>query len=73
MTSLKMAFHQASGRRIVEIYDDKGEFVGAIYPTQDGSNCIHIVSNFFDAAPIAESESVLPVPGYTVKFIKRGD
>ena len=47
MTSLKMAFHETTGRRIVEVFDDRGEFIGAIYPTQDGSNCIHLVSKYF--------------------------
>lgn len=42
MTSFKLGFHQATGRRMVEVYDDTGEFCGAIYPTHDGSNAIHM-------------------------------
>ena len=30
MTSLKMAFHSATGRRIVEVYNDHGKMVGVI-------------------------------------------
>lgn len=67
MTSLKMSFHNATGRRMVEIYDDNGKFVGCIYPSADGSNAIHIVSNYFDGEPV-ESKGLVPVPGYLVKF-----
>lgn len=69
MTSLKMAFHSATGRRIVEIYDDRGEMVGVIYPTENGSNAIHIVSNYFaDNGAIMDSVGMVPVPGYLVRF-----
>ena len=68
MTSLTMAFHTLSGRRTVEVYDDAGEFVGCIYPTNDGSNSIHIVSNYFGEDPIKRSIGMLPVPGYLIQF-----
>lgn len=68
MTSFKMAF-DLKGRRIVEVYDDLGEFVACVYPTADGSNAIHIVSKHFDGAPV-ESEGAMPIPGYLVKFTK---
>lgn len=67
MTSLKMAFHDNTGRRIVEVFDDKGAFVGAIYPTEDGSNTIHIVSKHFSGDP-TPSSGMIPVPGYLVHF-----
>lgn len=71
MTALKMAFHSATGRRIVEVYDDDGALVATIYPTEDGSNRIHIVSNHFADHPVEESVGAIPVSGYTVKFRKR--
>ena len=67
MTSLKMAFHESTGRRMVEVFDDRGEFVAAIYPTQDGSNAIHIVSKYFAEEPKA-SVSFIPIPGFLVQF-----
>ena len=69
MTALKMGFHSATGRRIVEIYDDRGKMVGVIYPTENGSNAIHIVSNYFaDDDPVSKSVGMVPVPGYLVRF-----
>ena len=68
MTALKMAFHSATGRRMVEVYDDQGKMVGCIYPTEDGSNSVHIVSNYFADDPIKQSVGLLPVPGYRIKF-----
>jgi hypothetical protein len=68
MTSLKMAFHGSTGRRIVEVFDDRGAFVGAIYPTDDGSNSVHLVSKHFDDDPIKPSVGMVPVPGYIVRF-----
>jgi hypothetical protein len=68
MTSFRIAFHSATGRRCVEVFDDHGQFVAAIYPTDDGSNRIHIVSNYFADDPIAPSSGDVPVPGYLVKF-----
>lgn len=67
MTSLKMAYHETTGRRIVEVFDDTGTFVAAIYPTEDGSNTIHIVSKYFSGDPIP-SAGMVPVPGYLVHF-----
>ncbi len=67
MTTLKMSTHEVTGRRMVEVFDDSGEFIGSIYPTQDGSNTIHIVSNYFSGDPI-KSSSFIPVPGYLFHF-----
>jgi hypothetical protein len=68
MTSLKLGFHGATGRRVVEVYDDRGKMVGCIYPTEDGSNAIHLVSNYFADDAVKQSVGMLPVPGYLVKF-----
>jgi hypothetical protein len=68
MTSLKMAFYRDAGRRMVEVYDDSGEFIASIYPTGDGSNGIHIVSKYFRDDPIKPSVGMVPVPGYLVQF-----
>jgi hypothetical protein len=68
MTALKMAFYRDSGRRMVEVYDDDGEFIASIYPTGDGSNSIHIVSKYFADDPIKLSVGTVPVPGYLVQF-----
>lgn len=72
MTTLKPGFHSAHAEVMVEIYNDDGKMVGCIYPTRDGSNSIHVVSNHFaDAEPIKPSVGMLPVPGYLVKFKAR--
>jgi hypothetical protein len=68
MTMLRMAFDRSSGRRITEVYDDRGEFIAAIYPTADGSNSVHIVSNYFADDPVNPSEGIIPVEGYQVRF-----
>lgn len=73
MTSFKIAFHAGTQRRMIEVYDDAGGFVASIYPTEDGTNRIHIVSNYFDDNPITESAGLVPVPGYLVKFKRRQD
>lgn len=71
MTALKMAFHQHTGRRMVEVYDDSGGFVGAIYAGENGSNSIHVVSKHFADQPIQPSEGLPPVPGFIVRFKER--
>jgi len=53
---------------MIEVYNDDGKMVGCIYPTENGSNSIHIVSNYFADDPIKESHGMLPAPGYLVKF-----
>ena len=73
MTSFKIAFHASTLRRIIEVYDDTGGMVAVIYPTEDGTNRIHIVSNYFDDNPIKQSVGAVPVPGYLVKFKRRQD
>lgn len=52
MTTLRMGFHGTTGRRIVEIVDDRGNTVGTICPTDDGSNAVHIISKHFDGEPV---------------------
>jgi hypothetical protein len=71
MTSLKPGFHSANAQVMVEIYNDDGKMVGCIYPTQDGSNSIHVVSNYFADDAVKQSVGMLPVPGYLVKFKAR--
>lgn len=68
MTTLKMAFHSQSGRRVVEIFDDSGRFIGAIYPTDDGSNGVHIVSKHFDDPVVEASPGAILMPGYLMRF-----
>ncbi|MBT1509360.1 hypothetical protein KIP88_02500 [Bradyrhizobium sp. SRL28] len=69
MTTLKPDIHSATGRAMVEIYNDDGKMVGCIYSTDNGSNSIHVVSNYFaDDEPIKPSIGMLPVPGYLVRF-----
>jgi hypothetical protein len=70
MTSMRMAFHHATGRRMVEVFDDRGQFVGSIYPTENGSNSIHIVSKYFGDYPFESSGEGMP-PGYLVRFKER--
>lgn len=72
MTSLKMAFHGITGRRIVEVYDDSGKVVGTICPSDDGSNGIHIVSGHFAGPPIETTlTGLIRVPGYQVRFARK--
>jgi hypothetical protein len=70
MTTLKMAFHSRTGRRMVEVFDDYDRFVAAIYPTEDGSNGVHIVSQHFEGQPTHSEEGIVKMPGYVVKFKK---
>lgn len=69
MSSLKLAFHSTTGRRMVEVYDDSGRFVAAIYPGEDGLNGIHIASKHFDGPP-TEPVSQVPVPSFMIKFTR---
>jgi len=69
MTTLKSGLHTSTGREMVEIYDDDNKMIGCIYATDNDSNSIHVVSNYFcDDEPIKKSVGMLPVPGYLVKF-----
>jgi hypothetical protein len=79
MTSFKMAFHAVTKRRIVEVYDDDGQPVAVIYPSDDGSNSINIVSSYFDERPrdtVANIKDdytlygVHTVPGFRFQFRK---
>ncbi len=69
MSTLRLA--ESAGRRIVEVFDDEGVFVAAIYPTKVGLNAIHIVSGNFAEKAIGESPGEIGVPGYLVSFKKR--
>ena len=71
MTTLKMAFHDQTGRRVVEVFDDRGTFVAGIYPTDDGSNSVHIISYYFADKPIKPSPGNVPMPGLLVCFKER--
>lgn len=68
MTTLKPGFHSANSQVMIEIWNDDGKMVGCIYPTHDGSDSIHVVSNYFADDPIIQSVGMLPVPGYLVRF-----
>jgi hypothetical protein len=68
MTALKMAVHSTTGRPMVEVFDDSGEFIGSIYPGPRGSNSIHVVSKYFADDPIKTSAGMIPVPGYLISF-----
>jgi hypothetical protein len=67
---LKMAFHAATGRRMVEVFDNRGAFVAAIYPNEE-KNGIKIVSKHIATFDLDDGkESVPPVPAITVDFIR---
>lgn len=66
MTTLRMAW--SANRRIVEVFDDEGRFVAAIYPTRKGSNAIHIVSVYSKETIIEPSDGEIAIPGHLVKF-----
>lgn len=69
MTSFKLAFHGVTGRRIIEVYDDKGAFVAGIYPGGDAPDSIHIVSKHFDTDPVKPTAG--EPPGLLVRFTGR--
>lgn len=72
MTILRMATHNLTGRRMVEILDDHGKLAGTIYPAEDGTNSIHIVSEHFEENPITEApKGMIKLPGYRVSFRRR--
>lgn len=68
MTTFRIKPHLITGRQMIEIVDDNADVVGAIYPTQDGSNMIHIVSNYFTDDPIRPSTGGISTPGYLIAF-----
>lgn len=61
MSSLKMAFHSTTGRRMVEVYDDADRLVAAIYPDTNG---VKIISKY--RTEIAQDER--PPASITVTF-----
>jgi hypothetical protein len=70
---LKMAFHAFTGRRMVEVFDNTGAFVAAIYPNEE-KNGIKIVSKHiatFDLDDGKQSEP--PIPAITVDFFREGE
>jgi len=71
MTEFRLGIHRLSGDIIVEIISDDGLLVGAIYPTHNGSNSIHVVSKYFAKVPIVETLAEVPIPGYAIKFRER--
>ncbi len=62
---LKLAFHAITGRRMVEVYDNSGAFVAAIYPDEP-SNGIKIVSKHIATFDI---DAGIP-PAMTVRFLR---
>ena len=68
---LRMAYQAATAQRVVLVCDDDDSMLATIYPTDDGSNRIHIVSRHFADQPV--EESVGAVPGYTMKFRKKSE
>ena len=71
MTEFRLGIHRLTGEIMVDIIGDDGSLVGAIYPTSNGSNAIHIVSKHFAEVPIVQTMAEVPIPGYAVKFKER--
>lgn len=67
MTSFKIGFRAGSARRMVEVFGDDGQFIGAIYPVEDGSNSIHLVSKYETSMEEAPP-SRIPLPSKLIKF-----
>ncbi|MEY9235436.1 hypothetical protein ABIF78_007759 [Bradyrhizobium japonicum] len=65
MTVLKLVTHSLSGLEVVEIFDDRGDLLGCIYPHREG---VHIVSKHFAEEPIMRSVGMVPVPGYLIRL-----
>jgi len=71
MASLKMAFHSLTGRRIVEVFDNDGAFIAAIYPDEE-RNGIRIVSGYIETVAQDDGSQSLPrVPAVNVKFRRK--
>ena len=70
MTTLKMGVHSKTGADMVEVYDDGGRLVACIYPSDDGENCVHIVSRYFAEKPITPVGQGFP-ESYAVQFKRR--
>lgn len=67
---LRMAFHALTGRRMVEVLDNSGAFVGAIYP-DDLNNGIRIVSEYIATFDIDKDlEMPEPLPVLAVRFMR---
>jgi hypothetical protein len=76
MTSFKIALHIVTNKKIVEVFDDQGNFVAVIYPLEDG---IHVVSSHLDGPPQNTATDlkddytlygVHTIPGFMFKFRK---
>lgn len=73
MTVLKMAFHATTGRRIVEVFDNDGKFVAAIYP-DESKNGIKIVSKYIATFDLDDGkQSIPPIPAMEIQFLRRSD
>jgi len=71
MVSLRMAFHSVTGRRIVEVFDNDGEFIATVYPDEE-HNAIRIVSGYIDMVVESDGSQNLPrVPAVSVKFRRK--
>lgn len=72
MTALKMSFHNITKRRIVEVFDNNGIFVAAIYPDDD-LNGIRIISSYItNVIQDDGSTSKPPIPAVGVLFRRKG-
>lgn len=70
---LKMAFHEVTGRRMVEVFDNSGAFVAAIYPNEE-KNGIKIVSKHIATFDLDNGkESRPPIPAITIDFLRDGE
>lgn len=68
MAALRMATHAITGRRIVEVYDNSGALVAAIYP-DEALNGIKIVSKYVSQVVENDGERSLPeVPAVQIAF-----
>lgn len=66
-----MAFHSVTGRRIVEVFDNSGDFVASIYPDEE-TNGIKIVSKHIATFDLDHGkDSRPPVPAMKVLFLRQ--
>lgn len=64
MTNFRFAFHSVTGRRIVEVYDERDKFIAGIYPDERG---INVVSKY-DIAVSKVDAPPLPPNGIKIRF-----
>lgn len=70
MTVLLQAVHDRPGEGIVDVFDDDGMHVATIYPTNDSSNTIQIVSAYIVSSYVSETSPVADVPNLLLYFRK---